>query len=208
MASTLKLLIRLTFLVILLLLLLFCWFKFLKPSEQNVTTVIEQTTLLQEIKSMGKLELVKYHFKEIVEYQKEQTDYQLLNKFLPNAKAVLIVSGEAVGCLDLTRIQETDIISEEQTLRLRLPAPELCQHKIDLQNSKVYDVRNGYLVEEGKIVQEAYQAAEQQIQKSALASGILEKTKANAFQVLTPLLEKASGKKVLLEWPASVPVAK
>jgi hypothetical protein len=208
MTSLVKLLIRLAFFIIVILLLLFVWFKFLKPTEPVVTTVIQQTTILEEITSMGKLELVKFQFKDVVEYQKKATTYETLNKFLPTAKAILIVSGEAVGCLDLTQLKEKDIISQEHVITILMPAPELCQHKIDLQKSKVYDISNGYFVEEGQIVQEAYQAAERQIGQSAMKSGILLQTKANAQKVLKPILEKISGKKVVLQWPADLSTKK
>lgn len=200
MTSLAKLLIRFTFLIIVLLLMLFIWFKFLKPNENIVTTTIHQSTILQEITSMGKLELVKYNLKDVVEYQKEQTSYQTINRFLPKARAVLIVSGEAIGCLDLTLVNPEDVYQGTDTLFVYLPHPELCVHKINHQNSKVYDVSNGYFVEQGQMVDEAYQAAEKQIFNSAIETGILEQTKENAYKILKPFLERVSSKKVVLKW--------
>jgi hypothetical protein len=55
-------------------------------------------------------------------------------------------------------------------------------------------------MEEAKLVQEAYRQAEKQIQKSALEMGILDQTKRNAEQILKPVLEKVSGKKIALRY--------
>jgi hypothetical protein len=88
-----------------------------------------------------------------------------------------------------------------------MPEPELCVFKIDHNKSKVYNTEYAF-TEEAKLVQEAYKQAEKQIQKSALDMGILEQTKENARKILTPMLEKASGKKVVLKFPMNAKVDK
>jgi hypothetical protein len=197
MTTTLKLAIRLITLIIILFVVIFVGLKivgFGKPTEP----VITHNMVLQQVTAIGKLELVKYHFKDVVEYQKEQTDYSIINSVLPKAKAVLIVSSEAIGCIDLTKINTNDISDSKDTMYVYLPKPEMCVNKIDHQQSKVYDLSNGYFVEQGKMVSDAYAAAETQIQQSALNMGILEQTNENAVKILGPMLEKIAGKKVVL----------
>lgn len=198
MTYALKLSIRLMVFTLLLLLVYFVgqWvFGSNKPPEP----VITHNAVLQSVTAMGKLELVKYQFKDVVEYQSEQTGNNTLNKLLPKAKAVLIVSGEAIGCIDLTKITVDDIVTNMDTMVINLPAPELCLYKIDHQKSKVYDVRNGYFVEEGKMVSDAYAAAEIQLKKLAMEMGILGQTNTNAVKILTPILEKIANKKIILK---------
>ena len=163
-------------------------------------TETTHTLVLQEMTVMGKLELVKYNFKDVVEQEMVKT-------WLPNAKAVLIVQGEAIGCIDLTKIQIADITSEQEILVVNMPEPELCVFKIDHERSKVYNTEYAF-TEEGQLVNEAYAQAEKQIQKSALDMGILDQTKENATKILTPMLEKASGKKVLLKFPMNTKIDK
>jgi len=163
-------------------------------------TETTHTLVLQEMTAMGKLELVKYNFKDVVEQEMVKT-------WLPNAKAVLIVQGEAIGCIDLTKIQIADITSEQEILVVNMPEPELCVFKIDHERSKVYNTEYAF-TEEGQLVNEAYVQAEKQIQKSALDMGILDQTKENATKILTPMLEKASGKKVLLKFPMNTKIDK
>jgi len=158
------------------------------------------TLVLQEISAMGKLELVKYNFKDVVEQE-------IVKTFLPNAKAVLIVQGEAIGCVDLTQLEIADITSDDSVLVVNMPEPELCVFKIDHSKSKVYNTEYAF-TEEAKLVQDAYKQAEKQIQKSALDMGILDQTKENARKILTPVLEKASGKKVVLKFPMNAKIDK
>lgn len=149
---------------------------------------------------MGKLELVKYNFKDVVEQE-------IVKTFLPNAKAVLIVQGEAIGCIDLTKVVIADITTEQETLVVHLPDPELCVFKIDHSKSKVYNTEYAF-TEEAKLVEQAYKQAEKQIERSALDMGILDQTRENARKILTPMLEKASGKKVLLKFPMTAKIDK
>lgn len=152
-----------------------------------------QTVVLQEITSLGKLELVRYNFKDIVEQQ-------ITKMWLPDAKAVLIVQGEAVGCVDLTQMDIADIDAGQDTLVVHLPEPEICFFKIDHDRSKVYNTEYAFM-EEAQLVQEGYKQAERQIRQSALDMGILEQTRENARKMLTPILERTSGKKVVLLFP-------
>lgn len=152
-----------------------------------------QTVVLQEITSLGKLELVRYNFKDIVEQQ-------ITKMWLPDAKAVLIVQGEAVGCVDLTQMDIADIDAGQDTLVIHLPEPEICFFKIDHDRSKVYNTEYAFM-EEAQLVQEAYKQAERQIRQSALDMGILDQTRENARKMLTPILERTSGKKVVLVFP-------
>ncbi|GHB62534.1 DUF4230 domain-containing protein [Persicitalea jodogahamensis] len=159
-----------------------------------------QTVVLQEITSLGKLELVRYNFKDIVEQQ-------ITKLWLPDAKAVLIVQGEAVGCIDLTQMDIADIEAGADTLVIHLPEPELCFFKIDHDRSKVYNTEYAFM-EEAQLVQEGYKQAERQIRQSALDMGILEQTRENARKMLTPILERTSGKKVVLRFPMKADLPK
>lgn len=174
------------------------WWPGWLTGEDETETM--HTVVLQEISSMGKLEVVKYNFKDVVEQE-------IVKMWLPNAKAILIVQGEAIGCVDLSKISMEDITSDDENLVINMPEPELCVFKIDHSKSKVYNTEYAF-TDEAKLVQEAYKQAEKQIQKSALDMGILEQTEVNARKILTPMLEKASGKKVVIKFPLNTKVEK
>lgn len=147
-----------------------------------------QRIVLKEITTLGKLELVKYTFKDIVEHEQ-------VNTFLPNANAILIVEGEATGCIDLTKISVNDITTEGDSITVQLPKPELCTWKINHDRSRVYDTHFSFL-DQSQLVSDAYRKAERQVRQSALDGGILDQTRQNANQILRPMLERVSGKKV------------
>ncbi|WP_367914214.1 DUF4230 domain-containing protein [Leadbetterella sp. DM7] len=164
-------------------------FKLFKDREAVTTHNI----VLKEISGLGNLELVKYAYRDVVEQS-------IARDFLPDPKAILIIQGEAVGCIDLRKVTADDIVGRGDTLVVNLPKPEICYHKIDHSRSKVYHTEYAFM-NEGLLLEEAYKRAEQQILQSALDSDILEQTRQNADLVLKPLLENTTGKKVVLKYP-------
>ncbi len=171
----------------------FFWQRFKTVYETKEPVIVTtHHTVLKEITAMGKLELVKYNFKDVVEHE-------VIKEWMPDPKAVLIISGEAIGCIDLGKVQAKDIVEDANTVIIYLPKPELCVYKINHDQSKVYDVQYAF-TDEAQLVNDAFMAAEKQIEKSALKMGILDQTQKNAEKILLSFLEKVSGKKVLLRY--------
>lgn len=170
----------------------FIWKKLMPhwlKTEDKIT--VTHNTVLTKVEALGRLELVRYNFKDVVEYKKEI-------QFLPDSRSVLIVSGEAVGCLDLSKVRKQDIVfPDDSTMLVYLPKPEICYSKIDHAKSKILFMENTYF-QDAELVDEAYKYAEKNIARSANHSGILKQTERNAERMLKPLLEAFSGRKVIL----------
>ncbi|WP_205500563.1 DUF4230 domain-containing protein [Rufibacter psychrotolerans] len=178
--------------------------NFLNPQEEPAVEVTHNT-ILTKIEEMGKLELVRYNFKDVVEYSRE------VSRFLPNSKVALIVGGEAVGCIDLQKLQPGDLqFIGDSVLHVSLPAPEICYYRVDHTQSKVFSKENTYF-QDAELVDEGYKYAEENVKKAALSSGILKQTSLNAEKVLKPMLENMTGRRVYLmprETMAAPPVQK
>lgn len=178
-------------------------------SEKYGSMVIEggqethHSVLLTRVEQIGKIELVQYNFQEVTEVKKisDIIDFKLFKyKPVPDAKAVLISQGSATGCIDLRKLNAQRFYEDNDTLYIILPDPELCNFKLDLEKSRMYDLQIDYINADDKksFVQELYRVAETQIREAALNSGILEQTKDNAQLILKPMLENIAGKKVVL----------
>ena len=181
------------------------WFG---STEEPVETVSHHT-ILQEIEKLGKLELVRHNYKEIIELREKNAPYLWLFE-VPDSKVMLISHGEAVGCIDLKKIRERDIRMQGDTvLLLRLPEPELCYYKLDMENTRIYSIeKQVYYKKDSELAQKALRLAERQMRDAALKSGILEQTRQNAESMLKPFLESVSGRKVIFldQLPEEVPL--
>lgn len=176
-------------LVILLILGLGVWIAYLRMEKQP-TVESRHQILVESIEAMGKLELVKYRLSDVVEHKNIST-------FLPNASVLLIIKADAVGCVDLTKIAPEHIMVQDDSVSIRLPQPEICYVKIDHASSRVYDTKMAFF-REAKLVDEAFKSAEDQITREVKKSDILQQTRANALNVLRPLLEGLGFSKIKL----------
>lgn len=189
----LKRIFRLLPLVFVIILAVFLWekiknFSFFKDASTETTHMM----VLEKMSTLGKLELAKYTFKDIVEQK-------IIQDFLPDPKALLIVYGEAVGCIDLNQIKKEDIVFDENNVIIHLPEPEICNYKIDHTKSKIFQTEYAFM-NEAFLLDEAYKKAEVQILETAKESGILDQTKKNADLVLKPILSEITKKNVILKF--------
>lgn len=170
-------------------------------SKEEPETSVTHTTILNKIEALGKLELVKYNFQEVTELTEKNSNF--LGVFPSgDSKAVLISQGEAVGCIDLTKIKQDDIVIMGDSIFITMPEPEICYHKLNMEKTRIYSIEKGvYYKDEKKMIEKAYRLAERQIRQAALESGILEQTRENSELILLPLMEELSDKKVFFKRP-------
>ena len=177
------------------------WPFYTHSDPENIQ--VDQEILLAKLELMGKLELVKYNFKEITQVEQTSKWKMFFQSYSPDMRAALITSGEAVCCIDLSKLTSQDLNLVNDTLYVILPPPEICYYKIDLENSRIYDLETGFLAtneEERKFVEGVYKSAENKIKKSAMENGILEMTKANADKFLIPFLQEFYAKPIKLNY--------
>lgn len=162
-------------------------------SQKKTSSVqISHNMVLQKIESLGNLEVTRYNIQDMMEYKK-------IRRWLPNAKTALVVSGEVICCIDLTKLQPEDIKVSDKTIQIQLPSPEICHVKIDHSKSRIYDMEFG-LWESTKIVDEAYTFAEKQLNEKAKELDMLSLSRDNAVNLLRPILEAMGFDEVVISF--------
>ncbi|MCL1937748.1 MAG: DUF4230 domain-containing protein [Candidatus Azobacteroides sp.] len=160
---------------------LVCGLIFLMLGNKGMRMLTSHQSTVEKVEALGKLELVRMNVRDVMEHK-------YMRQWLPNASAVLIISGEAVGCIDLQKVQPENVVVKKNALKIKLPAPELCYCKIDHQKSKVYETKYDYFMSIN-LVDNAYKEAENYLWKTAIESGILDQTKENAVALLQPFFK-------------------
>jgi hypothetical protein len=174
----------------------FLVFLFFYIKHQFMVSRIEITDsgMVQKISSMGKLELVKYEMKDII-------DQREVHLILPDSRVLFLAVGEVTACIDLTKVKKSDITQKGDSVIVFLPRPEICYAKLDHEKSKVYDIR-GVMFEDGAkdMVEDVYKLAEKRILDNANQMNVLGLARQNAQLIFKPLLESISGKTVVLNF--------
>lgn len=179
-------------LVISTLTILFMVFMFFYIKNQFFVsrTEISEDIMIEKITDMGKLELVKYSMKDVIEKKVTRT-------ILPDKRILFVAAGEVVGCVDLAKISKEDIVSTADSVTVSLPNPEICYIRLDHSRSKVYELSGVWSpTERQEMIEDIYKLAEKQILQNAKEADVLGKTKENATTIFKPILENISGKKV------------
>ncbi|MGB3617958.1 MAG: DUF4230 domain-containing protein [Catalinimonas sp.] len=183
-----------------LLLYRYVWPDLIAPAPDTPDTVTIHQTVVDRVEALGRMELVRYYFSDVVEY-KTQSLPASVRRYVPidfGPRVQLLVRGETVGCVDFTRLDSSDVRILGDTAYVRLPPPEVCYFKIDHQRSRVLSVDDSYFGGDAELVDEAYRRAEREVLTDAMRARLLEQTQTMAGRTLQPLLEAVSGRHVVL----------
>jgi Protein of unknown function (DUF4230) len=152
----------------------------------QVQISLDQPTVIRQIRQLQRLETVSYTMDKIVSGERENP---VLPSFLAGDRLLLVVHGEAIAGVDLSKLQPNDVVVNGQSISIRLPQAEIFTVRLDNAKTRVYSRDTGlFSTPDPNLEGEVRQAAEQQIQAAALQDGILNTADKNARQTLTSML--------------------
>ena len=144
--------------------------------------------VVQRIQRLNRLETVVYSIDTVVEGSKSSA---VLPDLLAGDRILLVVHGQSIAGIDLSQIKAEDvrITNNGQSIHVTLPPSQLFLTTLDNQHTKVYMRSTGVLVPaDPNLETDTRSKAEQQLQQSALADGILDTARKNARATVTTLL--------------------
>jgi hypothetical protein len=159
-------------------------------SGRTTTYDTSVPAIVQKIQRLNRLETVVYSIDTVVEGAKSSA---VLPDLLAGDRILLVVHGQSIAGIDLAQLKPEDVrITEKDGVRsihVTLPPSQLFITSIDNQHTRVYLRSTGVLVPADPNLETDTRAkAEQQLQQSALADGILDTASKNARASITILL--------------------
>lgn len=152
----------------------------------EVRMKVDQPTVIRQIRGLDRLETLSYTMEKIIGGERENP---LLPSFLAGDRLLLIVHGEVIAGIDLSKLQPSDVVVKGRTVSIHLPAAEIFTVSIDNEKSKVYSRETGlFSTPDPNLETEVRQEGERQIRDAALKDGILDSSNNNARQTLTSLM--------------------
>jgi Protein of unknown function (DUF4230) len=158
-------------------------------SFRSGSTVINvnQPTVVRQIQQLQRLETVNYTMDKIIS---GEHDNPYLPKFLAGDRLLLVVHGEVIGGIDLSKVQPGDVYVRGRAISLRLPPAEVLSTRIDNAKTRVYSRDTGlFSSPDPNLESEVREEAEHQLQQAALQDGVLKTAAQNACNTLTSLLK-------------------
>lgn len=145
------------------------------------TVIPDPITIVHEVRSMARLETIQYSVEKIITAETRQG----LFGFLVGDRLLFVAHGTVIAGVDLQKLQPEDMRIEDGVLYVKLPPAEIFVATLENDKSYVYDREQGVLTRGDQSLETvARQAAEDEIEKAALADGILDQAQINAENFL------------------------
>jgi hypothetical protein len=158
------------------------------------TVIPDPVTIIHDIRSLARLETIQYTVEKVITAQTRQDIFGPLF----GDKLIFVAHGTIIAGVDLGKLTAADLRMENGVLNVQLPPAEVFVATLDNGKSYVYDRQTGIFSQGDPTLETtARRAAEEEIQKAALADGILNQAQQNAEIYLTSLLRKLGYPEVL-----------
>ena len=155
---------------------------------------IDQPTVVRQIQQLQRLETISFTMDKIIS---GEHDSPYLPKFLVSDRLLLVVHGEVIGGVDLSKLQPADVVVQGQSISLRLPQAQILVTRLDNAQTRVYSRDTGlFSSPDPNLESEVRQEAERQLQEAAMQGDILKTADGNARSTISSLLQGLGFKKV------------
>jgi hypothetical protein len=160
------------------------------------TVIPDPVTIIHEVRSLARLETIKFSLEKIITAETRQGVFE----WLIGDRLIFVAHGEVIAGIDLNKLDAEDLKVKNGVLYVTLPEAEIFVTALDNEQSYVYDRDTGLFTHgEVNLETEARQAAEQEIEKSALEDGILDLATQNAQSFLDRLFRDLGYPDVVFE---------
>jgi hypothetical protein len=153
----------------------------------GVTFHVDQPTVVRQIQQLQRLETVRYTMDKIIS---GEHDNPYLPHLLAGDRLLLVVHGEAIGGIDLTKLQPTDVAIHGRDITVHLPPAEVFSTRIDNAKTRVYSRDTGlFSSPDPNLESQVREEAERELAAASVQDGILKTADQNADATITSLLK-------------------
>ena len=155
-------------------------------TQRSLSVDTSLPTVVEKIQRLERLESVVYNMDKVVEGSRENAYFP---DFLVGDKLLLVVHGQTIAGIDLSKLQASDVQIHGRQIQVHLPQPEIFATTIDNAKTRVYSRETGlFVAADPNLETEVRARAQQDLQQSAIADGILDTARKNAAATLTTML--------------------
>jgi hypothetical protein len=169
-----------------------CAYHFATGGDSSTTTTVVRPTpqVVVAVRDLARLESAEYHMERVIDLEDRQTRFFGLVE--AEDAILLIASGEVTAGVDLTRMQDGDVVvdPDARTARITLPEPEVLRTTLDNERTYVHHRSTDTLAQRSETLEtRARQEAERTLHDAAVEAGILDRARDNARRTVTTLVE-------------------
>lgn len=178
------------------------WYREYFPQKQPENRVVNQATVLAQIRALHHLDSTAFHMETIIKTEKQGNWFAL---WQDSQKGIFTAKGSVHAGLDLNKLTAKNVQVVEDTVIITLPPVEILSVQVD--GVDVYDLRTGALnlrPADLSVLAQVRQLARRQMLQQACANGILQHAREQTQAQMTRLFALAQVN-VSVYTPASEP---
>src|SRR5262249_4935545 len=138
--------------------------RMLRGGELRIN--VDQPTVIRQVRALERLETVSYSMDKIITGEHENP---VLPAFLAGDKLLLIVHGEVIAGVDLSKLAPRDVVVSGRSVSIHLPQAEIFTTALDNSKTRVYSRETGlFSAPDPNLESEVRQEAERQLRIAAL----------------------------------------
>lgn len=162
------------------------------PPQVNISTLV-----VQQIRQITELTTAVFVMEAVIPTSQER---KLGEVTVATTKLLYLAHGEVKAGINLEEITSQNVMIEDNIIKIKLPAPEILDSKIDINLSSVYDYDRGFLGLGPDVAPELQTLAQRQtlekIVTAACNQGILDQANDKAKLAIAQLLTVAGYQQV------------
>jgi Protein of unknown function (DUF4230) len=184
------------------------WPSWRNPFAQEETDR-SQPPLLQSIQDLSRFVAAEGNFQVVIDLQK---DRKYVPDFLVNERTLFVGAGSVDAYVDFGKIGDGAVVASADgtSVQVTLPAPQLSEARLDLENSYVFAEERGLINRIGEVFggdpnrqQEVYRLAQERITAAARDSGLGQRAQENTRKMLEGLLRSLGYQTITVTYTAS-----
>ncbi len=168
---------------------------------ESVDVLRESPNVVVAIQDLARLETTSFHVERVIDLVARQR--QLFGLVEAEDAILLVAAGDVVAGVDLTHMQDGDVVIEPETNQatITLPAPEIFSARLDNERTYVH-TRDTDLTanRDPHLETRARREAERTLRDAALEAGIMERARANAETAIGTLVRSLGYDEVTIRW--------
>lgn len=175
----------------------------LENISKRVTVVTTPAPVIVErLQALNRMETTRQTSRQIVEAESNST---LFPDFLTKDKLQMMVQTEIIAGVDLSRMSESDIQVDTNTVTITLPQPELFSVRIDDNNSQVYVRERGLFMfhPDKDLERQARLQAQFNARQAASTVEVMAAARTNAESNLRNLLQNLGFSNIDFKWASA-----
>lgn len=164
----------------------------LNPFDKK-TTDRSQPVLLQSVRDLSRFVAAEGNFQVVVDLQEDRDN---VPDFLLNQRTLFVAAGSVEAYVDFASLERGAVkVVDDDTVEVRLPAPELGRPALDIDKSYTYSEQRGLLNRLGDLTgsgggedqQQLYSLAQQKIASAATQADLADRAETNTEKTLDGL---------------------